>query len=142
MRSLTFLPKNMQILLLSRLKALSRVNTAIIELCGPVESVLSTPARKAYGDLDFIQSPQLSILQASSASAGLATAMPAMLVSGHRRVTTPITSCTGCGVCTHSPTGAESARLWTVQQHTVWPEERGVAARLRDLEFGTYFPAG
>ena len=28
-----------------------------------------------------------------------------------------------------------------VHQH-YWPEERGVAARLRDLEFGTYFPAG
>ena len=28
-----------------------------------------------------------------------------------------------------------------VHQH-YWPEERGVAARLRDLAFGTYFPAG
>ena len=50
------------------------------------------------------------------------------LVTGQSR--TPVTSCTGCGVCTHSPNDAESARLWTVQQHTVWPEERGVAARL------------
>ena len=50
MRSSTSLPKNMQILLLSRPKALSRVNAAIAELCGPVESVLSTLARKAYGD--------------------------------------------------------------------------------------------
>ena len=41
-----------------------------------------------------------------------------------------------------SKLSARSARLWTVQQHTVWPEERGVAAPLGDLEFGTYFPAG
>ena len=54
---------------------------------------------------------------------------------------TQVTSCTG-GVCTHSPQGAVSARLWTVQQHTVWPEERGVAARLCDLAFGTYFSLG
>ena len=61
---------------------------------------------------------------------GNVCSIASMLVSGHRPVTTPITSCTGCGVCTHSPNGAESARMWTVQQHTVWPEERGVAARL------------
>ena len=35
----------------------------------------------------------------------------------------------GQWVCTHSPNGAGSARWWTVQQHTVWREERGVAAR-------------
>ena len=46
--------------------------------------------------------------------------------------------CTGSGVCTHSPNGAESARLWTVQQHTVWPGGRGVGRplglpRVRDV---------
>ena len=42
---------------------------------------------------------------------------------------TLVTSCTGCGVCTHSPNGAGSARLWTVQQHTDWPEESGRTSR-------------
>ena len=73
--------------------------------------------------------------QGSSASAapvyGACCTRSSMLVSGHRPVMYTVNEpCTGSGVCTHSPNGAESARLWTVQQHTVWPEERGVAARL------------
>ena len=47
----------------------------------------------------------------------------------------------GLWVCTHSPNGAGSARRWTAQQRTVWPEERGAAAHLCDLASGTYFPA-
>ena len=79
------------------------------------------------------------------ADSGLTTAMSAplpacwSLVTGQSR--TPVTLCTGSGASTHSSNGAESVRVWTVQ-HTFRPEERGVAAGLCDLEFGTYFPAG
>ena len=114
---------------------------ALLELRIPP---LSIGAIRPLGD--FIPCHPLFTLQASSASAGLVTAMSATLPACWSLFTdqsrTPVTSCTGCGVCTHSPNDAEPARLWSVQQHTVWPEERGVAARLCDLEYGTYFPVG
>ena len=46
---------------------------------------------------------------------GNVCSIASILVSGHRPVTAPITSCAGCGVCTRNPNGAESERLWTVQ---------------------------
>ena len=50
--------------------------------------------------------------------------------------------CTGSG---SAPT-AQMEPLYRSGQQEVhqhyWPEERGVTARLRDFEFGTYFPAG
>ena len=47
-------------------------------------------------------------------------------------------NCYGQWVCTHCPNGAQSARMWTVQQHTDWPGGRGVGRplglpRVRDV---------
>ena len=77
--------------------------------------------------------------QGSSASAapayGMVCSHSSMAVSGHGPAMYA-ENFYGQWVCTHCPNGAQSARMWTVQQHTDWPEERGVAARLETSRSG------
>ena len=83
--------------------------------------------------------------QGSSASAAPACGMVCshsnMVVSGQGPVMYA-ENFYGQWVCTHCPNGATAQKRAARGHQHYWPEERGVAARLRDLEFGTYFPAG
>ena len=91
---------------------------------------------------DLIPSRPPFILQASSKSAGLDTAMSAPLPAWWSLVKDqPCTPRTlyGQWVCTHFPNGATAQKR---AARGTWPEERGAAARLVTLAFGMYFPAG
>ena len=141
---------------MSRFKAFSRVDCHGIERSVSVESVLSTPARKAAyitcfcGQLDTADSSLHHLLliwatrgvsrvdlcspsQGSSASAHAPACWS--LVTGQPH--THQTAFTGSGVCT-------TAQMATSQRTCgQYSSTQAVWAALKDcLAFGTYFPAG